>query len=44
MKDEDRHPVPLADLSPAAAFARVGANEWDPRREQYRDKPVEPTQ
>ena len=41
MKAEDRHPVPLADLSPAGAFARVGANEWDPRREQYRDAPAE---
>jgi 2-methylisocitrate lyase-like PEP mutase family enzyme len=41
MKAEDRHPVPLADLSPAEAFARVGANEWDPRREQYRDAPAE---
>ena len=41
MKAEDRHPVPLADLSPAGAFARVGANEWDPRREKYRDAPAE---
>jgi len=40
MKAEDRHPVPLADLSPADAFARVGAAEWDPRREQYRDTAV----
>ena len=36
MKREQRHPVPLADLSPADAFARVGANEWEPRREMYR--------
>jgi len=41
MKAEDRHPVPLSDLSPAGAFARVGALEWDPRREQYRDAPAE---
>ncbi len=39
MKAEGRHPVPLADLSPAEAFARVGALEWDPRREKYRDAP-----
>ena len=44
MKEEDRHPVPLADLSPAAASDRVGANEWDLRREQYREKPVELTE
>ncbi len=36
MKAEGRHPAPLADLSPADAFARVGAAEWDPRRKQYR--------
>ena len=36
MKAEGRHPAPLADLSPAEAFARVGAAEWDPRRKQYR--------
>jgi 2-methylisocitrate lyase-like PEP mutase family enzyme len=36
MKREQRHPVPLADLSPAGAFARAGAGDWDPRRTQYR--------
>lgn len=41
MKAEGRHPVPLADLSPAGAFAKVGALDWDPRREQYRDAPAE---
>jgi 2-methylisocitrate lyase-like PEP mutase family enzyme len=40
MKAEGRHPEPLADLSPADAFARVGAAEWDPRREQYRNTAV----
>ena len=40
MKAEGRHPEPLSDLSPADAFARVGAAEWDPRREQYRDMAV----
>ena len=37
MKSEGRHPIPLADLSPAQAFAKVGATEWDQRREKYRD-------
>ena len=40
MKAEGRHPKPLADLSPADAFARVGAAEWGPRREQYREPAV----
>ena len=40
MKAEGRHPKPLADLSPADAFARVGAAEWDPRREKYREPAV----
>jgi len=39
MKREQRHPVPLADLSPAEAFARVGAGEWAPRRTAYRSAP-----
>ena len=41
MKEEGRHPVPLADLSPAQAFAKVGATEWEPRREKYRTAPAE---
>lgn len=41
MKAEGRHPVPLADLSPAEAFAKVGATEWEPRRTQYRNAPSE---
>ncbi len=39
MKAEGRHPVPLADLSPAEAFGKAGAAEWDPRREIYREAP-----
>lgn len=31
-----RHPVPTADLSPAEAFRRFGADEWDPLRERLR--------
>jgi len=29
-----RHPVPAADLTPAQAFARFGAEEWDALRER----------
>lgn len=39
MKAEGKHPAPIAEMSPAQAFAKVGATEWDPRREQYRDAP-----
>ena len=31
-----RHPVPSADLSPAEAFRRFGADEWDPLRDRFR--------
>jgi len=41
MKAENRHPAPLAELSPADAFAKVGATEWAPRREKYRDGPAQ---
>ena len=40
MREEQRHPVPLADLTPAQAFAVAGAGEWDPRRIQYRGDAV----
>ncbi|MEM7255164.1 MAG: isocitrate lyase/PEP mutase family protein [Pseudomonadota bacterium] len=36
MKRDGRHPAPLADLSPAELFARVGADDWAPRRERFR--------
>ena len=35
-----RHPVPAADLSPAEAFRRFGAHEWDPLRERFRTTPA----
>ena len=38
MKAEQRHPVPLADLSPGEAFGRVGGAEWNDRRTIYRDE------
>ncbi len=31
-----RHPVPGADLTPAQAFRRFGAEEWDPLRTRFR--------
>jgi 2-methylisocitrate lyase-like PEP mutase family enzyme len=36
LRREMRHPVPVADLSPREMFRRAGADEWDPRRTQYR--------
>ena len=39
MKVEGRHPKP-SPTQFADAFARVGAAEWDPRREQYREPAV----
>ena len=39
MQREQRHPVPGTELSPADAFAKAGAAQWDPRRTQYRDAP-----
>ena len=31
-----RHPVPAADLTPAEAFRRLGAEEWDSLRTRFR--------
>ncbi len=36
LKADDKHPVPVADLSPAQAFARAGSEAWEPRRTKYR--------
>ena len=35
-----RHPVPAADLTPAEAFGRLGAEEWDPLRTRFRSTGV----
>ena len=35
-----RHPVPPGDISVRQGFARVGADEWDPLREAFRDPPL----
>jgi 2-methylisocitrate lyase-like PEP mutase family enzyme len=37
MKSQGKHPVPAGDMSIKVGFARVGANEWDPLREQFRN-------
>jgi len=37
LKSQDRHPVPAGDMNVRAGFARVGAGEWDPLRERFRD-------
>lgn len=40
MRAEDKHPQPLADLSPAQAFAIAGADAWEPRRHIYKTSPA----
>lgn len=37
LKAQGRHPVPAGDMDIKAGFARVGADEWDPLRERFRD-------
>ena len=37
LRTQGRHPAPHGDLSIKAAFARVGADEWEPLRERFRD-------
>lgn len=36
LKRTNLHPTPPGDMGPREAFARVGAAEWDPRRDKYR--------
>ena len=36
---ERRHPAPRTALGPRELLARVGAGEWEPRRERYRAAP-----
>ena len=40
LRRTQRHPRPLPDLSPAEAFRRFGADEWDPLRERFRPTPA----
>ena len=37
LRTEGKHPVPGGDMNIKAGFARVGANEWEPLRERFRD-------
>ena len=37
LRAQGRHPAPAGDMDIKAGFARVGANEWDPLRERFRD-------
>jgi 2-methylisocitrate lyase-like PEP mutase family enzyme len=37
LRTEGKHPVPAGDMNIKAGFARVGANEWEPLRERFRD-------
>ena len=40
MKSERRHPVPPVDMNVREMFRRLGADEWEPRREKYKDRPA----
>jgi 2-methylisocitrate lyase-like PEP mutase family enzyme len=37
LKTQGKHPLPAGDMNIKAGFARVGANEWEPLRERFRD-------
>src|SRR6185437_15648574 len=37
LRAQGRHPTPAGDMDIKAGFARVGASEWDPLRERFRD-------
>jgi 2-methylisocitrate lyase-like PEP mutase family enzyme len=37
LRTEGKHPVPSGDMNIKAGFARVGANEWEPLRQRFRD-------
>jgi 2-methylisocitrate lyase-like PEP mutase family enzyme len=37
LKTQGRHPALAGDMDIKAGFARVGANEWEPLRERFRD-------
>ena len=40
LRTEGRHPVPAGDMNIKVGFSRVGANEWDPLRDRFRDSPL----
>jgi 2-methylisocitrate lyase-like PEP mutase family enzyme len=37
LREQGRHPTPHQEMTIKAAFARVGADEWEPLRERFRD-------
>jgi 2-methylisocitrate lyase-like PEP mutase family enzyme len=37
LRTQGQHPVPAGDMNIKAGFARVGANEWEPLRDRFRD-------
>ena len=37
LREQGRHPTPHKEMTIKAAFARVGADEWEPLRERFRD-------
>ena len=37
LREQGRHPTPHNEMTIKAAFARVGADEWEPLRERFRD-------
>jgi 2-methylisocitrate lyase-like PEP mutase family enzyme len=37
LRAQGQHPVPAGDMNIKAGFARVGADEWEPLRDRFRD-------
>jgi hypothetical protein len=37
LRTEGKRPALIGDMNINASFARVGANEWEPLRERFRD-------
>lgn len=37
LRTQGQHPVPAGDMNIKAGFARVGADEWEPLRDRFRD-------
>ena len=42
LKQQGRHPMPTADITPQQAFQLAGADEWDRYRTQFRQAPKRP--
>jgi 2-methylisocitrate lyase-like PEP mutase family enzyme len=41
LRKQGSHPAPAGDMDIKAGFARVGANEWEPLRERFRDSSLQ---